>query len=695
MSTVHAQMSGEVLVLEIDNPPVNATSQAVRRDLLAAIMRADEDMSVRAIVIAGAGRTFTAGGDITEFGKTPLLPHLPDVLNRIEACGKPVVTAWHGTALGGGCEIGLASHVRIMAPDAMIGLPEVKLGLMPGAGGTQRLPRLTGPAAALEIIASGRMVNAPEAKRLGIADVIADKDLRNEAIALARSLIGKKIDRVSARAVRHEAPDALAAAQSKVRKDARRLLAPLKAIELVDMAIHTPFAEGQPKERAVFYELMASPQSKALRHLFLAERAAAKLPELDGITARTIQRVGVIGAGTMGAGIAVAFLDAGLDVVLVEQAQANLDAGIARVRRLYERALKSGRMTDADMERRLSRLAPSADLGAISGCDLIIEAVFEDMDVKRALFARIGAIVPQDTILATNTSYLDINAMAESVLQPERFVGLHFFSPAHVMKLLEIVRGERTNSATLAAAVAIGRRLKKISVISGVCDGFIGNRILSRYRAQCEFMLEEGALPSDIDGALEAFGLAMGPFAVQDLSGLDVAWARRKRLAAARQPDERFVPIADMLCEQGRFGQKAGRGWYRYDDGKRVNDPEVERMIRDHAARAGRPQTVFTPEMIQMRVVAAMVNEGAKILEEKIAARASDIDLVLVNGYGFPNWRGGPMHFADEFGLQKLLAVAEDTAARDGRGFEVSKLFRQLTEAGGRFDTLPAASTET
>lgn len=684
-SLVHSLTEGRVAIIEIDNPPVNATSQAVRRGLLDCLLRAADDPAIGAVVIAGAGRTFTAGGDISEFGKTPLEPHLPDVINRIEDSAKPVVVAWHGTALGGGCEIGLAAHRRLIARDGQIGLPEVKLGLMPGAGGTQRLPRLAGAIAALDLIATGRMIPAQEAMQLGLVDGIVEGDLREAAIHLAESLIGQMQPRVSARLVAPPDPAEWEAAVARVRREAKGRIAPLKAIELVQNAMSLPFNLGQPIERRTFFELMASEQSRALRHLFLAEREVSKVAGLEGIKPREINRVGIIGAGTMGSGIAVAFLDAGYAVTLVETSDAAMQAGLDRVSGLYARSLKSGRISEETRMERLGRLTPATTLAALGEADLVIEAVFEDMGVKLDLFARLTPVLKADAILATNTSYLDIEAMADALPRPEQFLGLHFFSPAHVMKLLEIVRGQRTSATTLASGLAIGRRLKKIAVISGVCDGFIGNRILAKFRAQCEFMLEEGALPREIDAAMEAFGLAMGPFAVQDLAGLDIAFARRKRLAATRNPEDRDVPLVDHLCEAGRLGQKAGRGWYSYVEGKRQPDAEVEEMVRAHAASTGRPQRRFSAEEIQMRVLAAMVNEGAKIVGEGIAQRPLDVDIVLVNGYGFPATRGGPMHHADMLGLTKLLVLAEETAARDGQAFSVAPLLRELAAKGGDF----------
>ncbi|RXT51423.1 hypothetical protein B6S44_21225 [Bosea sp. Tri-44] len=560
MSPVRLLRAGDVGVIEIDNPPVNATSRAVRQGLFDTIRQARAEPGIKAVVIAGVGRTFTAGGDITEFGQPPREPHLPDVLAEIEASDKPVVAAWHGTALGGGCEIGLAAHARIIAQGCSVGLPEVKLGLVPGAGGTQRLPRLVGAVAALDMITTGRMVGADEALRLGLVERIAAGDLRDEAIAFAREHIGGTVPRVSLRQVQLPPASEWQTATDKVRREAKGRIAPLKAIELVEASMALPFEEGQPIERRAFLELMASDQSQALRHLFLAEREASKLPELAGVSPREIGRVGVIGGGTMGSGIVVAFLDAGYQVMLLEASEAALTAGCERIGGLYQRSLRSGRISEAVRDERLSRLETALDLAALSSCDLVVEAVFEEMQVKLDLLTRLGAVLPAETLIATNTSYLDIEAMADILPAPERFLGLHFFSPAHVMKLLEIVRGWRTSPQALASAFAVGRKLRKIAVVSGVCDGFIGNRILAKFRAQCEFMLEEGALPQEVDAAMEAFGMAMGPFAVQDLAGLDIAWARRKRLAANRSAAQRDVPLIERPCAKDRFGQKAGRG---------------------------------------------------------------------------------------------------------------------------------------
>jgi 3-hydroxyacyl-CoA dehydrogenase len=628
-----------VAVIVIDNPPVNATSRAVRAGLLAAVEAAEADPAVVALLITAEGRTFTAGGDVTEFGRTPLEPHLPDVLNRIEACGKPVATLWHGTALGGGCEIGLASHLRLMLADAKVGLPEVKLGLVPGAGGTQRLPRLVGQAVAVDLIASGRMVPAAEALTLGLCDRIVEgssEDGRSAAVAEVLTLAGKPPRRTGS--LPRPAPAAEAMAQAL--KGARGRRAPSEAERLVALAGECDLAEGMREERRTFLDLMAGEESRALRRLFFAEREAQKVAGLAGVSPRAIARVGVIGAGTMGTGIAVAALDAGLAVTAVETTEAALEKGRDRIAGLYDRSVKSGRIDEAGKAARLSRLTLSTDLSALSVADLVIEAVFEEMGVKRALLARLEPLLAADAIIATNTSYLDIDRMAESLARPERFLGLHFFSPAHVMRLLEVVRAAKTSPETLATGLALGRRLGKVAVVSGVCDGFIGNRILANTRVTVEGLLAEGALPQEVDAALEDYGFAMGPFAVQDLAGLDISWARRKALAAEGRLGRFASPLGDALCAMGRFGQKTGAGWYRYEDGRRLVDPVVTDLVR--ARQDGGAQAVPAAGIVS-RVLAAMAEEGDRIVAEGIAARPGDIDLVLVNGYGFPAHRGGPM----------------------------------------------------
>ncbi len=674
-----------VALIEIDNPPVNATSQAVRAGLLAAIREVDNNPRIEAVVIACAGKTFVAGADIREFGQVPREPHLPDVINAIEACSKPVVAAIQGTALGGGCEIALACHARVAEAGASLGLPEVKLGLVPGAGGTQRLPRLVGLDAALDLVTSGRPVKAPEALRLGLIDRLSSGDLRQDAIALAQELIGQPLRRTGDRIVTPMDAEAASAKTAEIRKKARGAEAPDKAAELVLQAANLPLQDGMARERETFLELRSSEQSAALRHAFFAEREVMRLPGLDSVEPRSVQKVGIVGAGTMGSGIAIAFADAGFDVRIVETSEQALGAGQARVRDVYDKQVASGRITSAVRDERLKAIGYAVGISSLSDRDLVIEAVFEDLDVKRALFRDLDAILPPGTILATNTSYLDISLIAAATSRPADVVGLHFFSPAHVMKLIEIVRTGATAADVVATGLALAKRLRKIPVVCRVCDGFVGNRILSRYRQQAEYLLEEGALPHEVDAALEAFGFPMGPFAVSDLAGLDINWARRKRLAPTRDPRERYVDIADRLCEAGRFGRKTGAGWYRYEGGKREVDSAVTALVEEASQRRGLTRRAISADEIQSRIRAAIVNEACKILDEHIVERPLDVDVVMMHGYGYPAWRGGPLFEADRVGLQPILAQVRERAAQDGPGWEPAEGLVSRAASGAKF----------
>jgi 3-hydroxyacyl-CoA dehydrogenase len=643
---VSGRLEGDVLVVTIDNPPVNAASAAMRAGLSAAIGHAERSESISAVVITGAGPTFVGGADIREFGAPMAEPALPRVIERIEASAKPIVAAINGAALGGGCEIALACHFRIASDSAKIGLPEARLGIVPGAGGTQRLPRLIGIAAAVDLIASGRIVSAGEAFSLGIVDRVIAGDAVDDAVAAARGLVGRQPRRtgdLSATAVDEAAVEAVAA---KALARARGQNAPAEAVRLVRLAATLPFAEGLAEERATFLRLRDSEQAKALRHVFFAERAAAKIPGLDGVVPRPVRKIGVVGTGLMGSGIAVAALDAGYRVICVETTQEAADKGQERIAALLDRAVKSGRLDDAGRGERLGRLSVTAEAEKLADADLVIEAVFDDLAVKTELFVRLDGIVRPDAILATNTSYLNPDAIAAETARPERVVGLHFFSPANIMRLVEVVRCARTAPDVLATGLAVAKKLGKLPVVSGVCEGFIGNRIFSAYRREAEFLLEDGALPQEIDAAMEGYGLAMGPFAVFDLAGLEIAWARRKRQAAGRDPAERYVDIADRLCEAGRFGQKSGRGWYAYPGGKRTADAEVTATIEaSRAAKGIAPRHLPEAEIVS-RLLAAMAAEGEALLAEGIAQRAGDIDLVMINGYGFPAYKGGPMFAA-------------------------------------------------
>jgi 3-hydroxyacyl-CoA dehydrogenase len=687
---VHVTIEDGIALIEIDNPPVNATSHGVRTGLLAAVEQIARDPTVNAAVIAAAGRTFVAGADIREQGKPLQPPSLPDVCNGIENCPKPIVIAIHGNALGGGLELALAGHARIATADARLGFPEVNLGIIPGAGGTQRAPRLAGMAAAIDLITSGRPILAPQALACGLIDRIASADLRNEAMELARQLVGKPPRRTGALAVPVFDHAAVEAKIASVEKRARGQISPGKAARATLASAELDLESGLRRERQIFSELVVSDQAAALRHVFFAEREAAKIPALEGVSARPVKTVGVVGAGTMGSGIAVACADAGFHVVVVEQDEAAARAGRDRIAGLYDRAIKSKRMTEADKAARMARITVATEKSALAAADLVIEAVFDDLAVKQELFRALDSIVRPDAILATNTSYLDPNQIADATATPARVVGMHFFAPANVMRLLEVVRAERTAPEVLATALAVGKSLRKLAVVSGVCDGFIGNRILSAYRRQAEYMLEDGALPQDVDATMEAFGLPMGPFAVSDLSGLDIAWARRKRLAPKRDPRERYVAVADSLCEMGRLGRKTGAGWYRYADDKRQNDPDVAALIEAASVAKGIVRRPIPAEEIQARIHAAMVNEGAKILAEGVALRASDIDLVLINGYGYPAWRGGPMFEADRLGLDKILAEVQRMAERDGFGWEPAPLLADLVRNGKGFGSISA-----
>jgi len=673
-SPVRLARDGDIAVIIIDNPPVNAGSRAVRAGLLEAVAAVAADDTVKAAVLMGANNTFIAGSDIKEFGAPLQEPQLPAVIAAIETCPKPVVAALQGAALGGGYELALGCDARVVARQTMVGLPEVTLGMIPGAGGTQRLPRLVGVARAIELICSGRRVAATEAVALHMADALIDGDLLAGAVAFARAMAGK--NRLRDRTVPADSAAAIASAVRAGSKTAKNRPPALAAIASIEDAATLPIDEALQRERAVFQELRVGPEATALRHLFFAEREAAKVAALKGVAARPVLRVAVIGAGTMGVGIAACFADAGLPVILVDRDLTTARGGIAKLQELYERQAASGKLTPAVADARLALVTPAGDYLGLGDVDLAVEAVFEDMAVKQAAFRELDQVLKPDAIVASNTSYLDIDALAAQTRRPGYVLGLHFFSPANVMKLLEIVRATHTGPEALATAFALAKKLKKIAVLAGNAFGFIGNRLYAAWRRQCEFMLEEGALPEQIDAAMEAFGFAMGPFAVADMSGLDIAWRMRQQQAASRDPAARYVDIPDRLCEQGRLGQKTGAGYYRYDAGARRGavDPAVTALIEAESARKGFQRRAFSREEIQRRILATMANEAALLLEEGIAARASDIDLVLVNGYGFPRWAGGPIHWARQQPREQLLAAQDDLAAATGTGFRRGNL---------------------
>ncbi len=677
---IRLEMHGGVALVVIDNPPVNVTSRAVREGLMAALDRAAAAGATR-VVLTGAGRAFVAGADAREFDAAPQPPHLPDVIARIEAFPVPVVAAINGAALGGGLEIALGCRMRVAAPGATLGLPEVTLGVVPGAGGTQRLPRLTGLGPALSLIAEGRTIAAAEAARLGIVDLVAE-----DPVAAART--APVPDRPATGALPAPAPDpeAAEAARKQAARRSPGQVAPVAAIALVEAAARLPLAEGLAKERETFLKLKTSDQAAALRHVFFAERTAMGQGRKGG--AEIVTAV-VVGGGNMGASIAYALAGVGIDVALVEADEAARERARANVSRLYAEAVKRGKATaETAAAEEAARFAFHVGYDALPAADFAIEAVFEDLDVKRAVFAKLDAALPETALLATNTSYLDVNRIFDGLRRPERCVGLHFFSPAHVMKLLEVVKGERTSAETLATALRLGSRLKKIPVLAGVCDGFIGNRILTRYRQACDVMLIEGALPWQVDAAMRDFGMAMGPYEVQDLSGLDIAYANRKRLGWRTKAGFRYVPIADRIVEEtGRLGRKTGAGWYDHD-GKPTPSAAIEAIVVEESARAGVARRAFSDAEIVERATTAMIEEGVRILAEGIAGRSADIDLVMVHGYAFPRWRGGPMHYAERIGLAEVRRRIEALAAEDPLSWGVPDLLARAVDAGRGFDDL-------
>lgn len=668
---------GTVLAIRIDNPPVNALSEAVRREILASIRAAQEDGTITAIVLHGGGRMFSAGADITEFGKPLAEPGLPEVIDAIEASAKPVVAAIHGSALGGGLEVALGAHYRIAAAGAKLGLPEVALGLLPGAGGTQRLPRLVGIARALDVIVSGSPVSGTQALEIGLVDRLADESsLIEDAIAFANTIDSPRPTGAMGVAAADDAFERFEQA------NARRiggLEAPRACIEAVRAATSMSLAEGQAHERALFHRLLEGAQSKALRHAFFAERAAARIDGLPKDTpVRPVARVGVIGAGTMGGGISMNFLSAGIPVVIVEMTQDALDRGTSLVRRNYEATAAKGRMSPADVETAMALLTPTLDFAALVDCDLVIEAVYENMDVKKEIFARLDGIAKPGAILASNTSYLSIDEIAQATKRPQDVLGLHFFSPANIMKLVEVVRGARTAPEVLATGMAIAKRIGKVPVVSGVCFGFIGNRMLEPRLEGAMAMLLEGATPEQIDRVSVAFGMPMGPLQMIDLAGVDIGWHR---------DPARIESLRDALNAVGRWGQKAGGGFYDYDEKRRPSpSPTANAIIEDFRARAGITPRAVSDEEIMVRTMHVMVNEGAKILSEGIAQRASDIDAVWIYGYGWPRHTGGPMYWAEQVGLPSVVAGLERYAERLGPGFSLSPRLTEAARSGLNLD---------
>ncbi len=667
---VNLRFDGDVAWITIDNPPVNATSTAVRAGLMQAVERAQ---SARVAVITCAGKTFVAGGDMAEFDRPPEEPHLPDVYQAIEDSETPFVAAMHGNVLGGGFELAMACAWRVALAGTRFGLPEVNVGLIPGAGGSQRLPRLVGFEAAVDIACRGKMIGAADLAALGGLDRVIEGDLA-AGVAEFIAALPARPEALSRRKSPEIDTDFVEAARADLERRAKGAQAPLHNLRALQWSA-LPFAEGQPRERALHLELRQSAESKALRHAFFAERAVARPKAVDGAAPREVSHVAVVGGGLMGAGIAAACLLAGIKVTMLEASEAAAADGRGRVDKILDGALARGKISQATRDGYGAVFTATSDYYATRGCDLAIEAVFEDLEAKRSVFARLAAVLPKDAILATNTSYLDPVRIFEGIATPARCIGLHFFSPAHVMRLLEIVRTPATSAQTLATGFALARRLRKVGVLSGICDGFIGNRMLAAYRRQADFMLADGALPHQVDAAMRAFGMPMGPYELQDLTGLQIAWANRKRQAATRDPAERYVAIADRLCEMERFGQRSGKGWYRYEDGSRkpIRDPEVEAMIIDYSRENGIRRQAFSESEITDRLFAVLVNEGALIVEQGIAENDAAVDMVQIHGYGFPRWRGGPMHHSEQRGWDIIAPAMKSVILQSANTWTLSK----------------------
>jgi 3-hydroxyacyl-CoA dehydrogenase len=703
MSTLGVETTDGIAVIRFDNPPVNSFGLEMRRLLWSALGHAEADPAVGAIILIGSGKGFSGGADIREFGtpKSYAEPNLRTLLRAIEDCSKPVIAAIEGICMGGGLEMALACHYRIAATSARVALPEVKLGLLPGAGGTQRLPRVIGVEAALNMIVSGAQVSADSLRGTQLFDVLSAGDSLASAVDFARGLITGKRGPRRVRDLSLSMPNAeayLQFARNTIKAVAGAYPAPLACVEAIAAALREPFDAGMKRERELFTQLMSTPESAALRHIFQAERAASHIGDLpESIPTRPINQVGIVGAGTMGGGIAMTFINAGLPVVLLESTQDALDRGLAGIRRNYQGALRKGTLDEASLERRLALLTPTLEYEPLRDVDLVVEAVFENMEVKRQVFEKLDDVVKQGALLASNTSALNLDAIAKFTRRPQDVIGLHFFSPANIMRLLEVVRGARTSKEVLATAMQLAKKLGKIAVVSGVCDGFIGNRMVARYAQAAHELLMAGALPQQIDTALQNFGMAMGPFRMNDLAGLDISWALRKRRAAER-PELDSSNVADVLCEAGRFGQKTGAGWYRYEAGSRnaIPDPEVSAIIDTYRVQKGvTPRAVSDAEIVE-RCIYALVNEGARIVEDGIAQRSSDVDIVYLNGYGFPAHRGGPMFYADQTGLpeveRRLRRIASSPGA-DAAFWTPAPLLARLAQEGKTFSESTGSSS--
>jgi len=697
--TAEYKVHGDVAVITLNNPPVNGLGLATRRALAAGLEQAQADAAVKAVVITGAGKAFSGGADITEFGTDKALaePNLHSVIAAVEQCSKPVVAAIHTVCMGGGLELALGCHYRLAAPGCSVALPEVKLGLLPGAGGTQRLPRVVGVEAALNMIVSGEPVKSEliasiPGQKLFDKLAASPEALAEEALAFARSIADvRPLPLVRNYPCKHPQGAAyFQFARNMVKGMAKNFPAPAKCVDAVEAATKGKFADGLATERDLFVQLMWTSESRALRHLFFAERAANKIPDVPADTPlRDIRQVAVIGAGTMGGGIAMNFLNAGIPVKILEMKQEALDRGLATIRKNYEAQVKKGKLKQDKYEQRMALLSTTLSYDDLKDADLVIEAVFEDLGVKESVFKQLDAVMKSGAILASNTSTLDVNKIAGFTARPQDVVGLHFFSPANVMKLLEVVRGDKTAKDVMATVMAVAKKIRKTAVVSGVCDGFIGNRMIEQYGRQGGFLLDEGCTPQQVDKAIEKFGFAMGPFRMGDLAGNDIGWAIRKR-RYVEKPDMKYSKTADLLCEKGRFGQKTGAGWYDYVPGKRdaIPNAEVEQMIADHRKALGITPRKISDEEIVQRLVFSLVNEAAHILEEGIANKASDVDVVYIFGYGFPVHRGGPLNYANEVGLFNVVAAMKRFAQNpldDAAFWQPAPLLQRLVAEGKQF----------
>lgn len=695
---VDIKIQDNIAIITIDNPPVNALSTHIRAGLVEAVARMNADTNIDGVVLTGANisesrRIFIGGADIKEFGKPPQQPFLPDVIDILENCRVPTVAAINGAALGGGLEVALGCRFRVAGSAAKCGLPEVNLGLIPGAGGTQRLPRLIGAVKAAEMITSGKPLSADKACAAGVVDVVfADNLVENAVLFLQEKLARKDVGIALASVTELPKWDAegFAKLEAKTAARARGQLSPIKAIEAVRAAQELSFKDGLKREREIFTECMASPQRAGLIHAFFARRQVAKVPSLDMAKTRPVKTVAILGAGTMGVGIALAFLAGGYRVALFDINRDALDAGLKRIAKTLKSNRAKGRISTTGMQDQLANLSAVFDMQALANTDLIIEAATENLAVKKSIFRDLDRIAKPGAILASNTSYLDINILARETKRPGDVIGMHFFSPAHIMKLLEVVRTDSVSDDVLATIMGLGKSIGKITVLSGVCDGFIGNRILKAYRKQADYMVEDGAAPPDIDRAMKAFGMAMGPFAVSDLAGIDIGYFNRRREDETRPKQERYSRIADLLYEQGRLGQKSGAGYYRYEDGSRapIVDPVTTDIIAEERKRLGITPRNFNDDEIREHILYAMINEGAKILDEGIAARALDIDMVYIHGYGFPAYHGGPMFYADTIGAKVIYEKITEFAIDDSYSWQVSPLLKKLGETGGMFKGL-------